>query len=35
MDRGTEWLDTGTHEDMLEDLELVRVIKTRQGMMVG
>jgi glucose-1-phosphate thymidylyltransferase len=35
IDRGTAWLDTGTVEDMFAAAELVRVIQSRQGMLVG
>lgn len=35
IDRGTAWLDTGTVEDMFAAAELVKVIQSRQGMLIG
>jgi glucose-1-phosphate thymidylyltransferase len=35
LDRGTAWLDTGTIEDLSMASELVRVVQSRQGMLVG
>lgn len=35
LDRGTAWLDTGTTQDLALASELVRVIQTRQGMLIG
>ncbi len=35
MSRGYAWLDTGTHDNLLEAGEFVRVIQHRQGMQVA
>jgi len=33
--RGYAWLDTGTHDDLLDASEFVRTIQRRQGLLVG
>jgi glucose-1-phosphate thymidylyltransferase len=35
IDRGIAWLDTGTIEDLAMASELVRVVQSRQGMLIG
>ena len=35
MGRGYTWLDTGTHDSLLEASEFVRTIQHRQGIQVG
>jgi glucose-1-phosphate thymidylyltransferase len=35
LDRGTAWLDTGTVENLNQAAELIRVIQSRQGMLIG
>lgn len=35
LDRGIAWLDTGTIEDLAMASELVRVVQSRQGMLIG
>ena len=33
--RGTAWLDTGTHENLLESARFVEIIQKRQGLYVS
>ena len=35
MSRGFAWLDTGTHDDLLDAAEFVRVIQRRQGVQIA
>lgn len=35
LDRGTAWMDTGTIDDLFMASELVRVVQSRQGMLIG
>lgn len=35
MNRGYAWLDTGTHESMMDAANFIQIIQKRQGIQIG